>query len=441
VISRRSFLSQSAATAAAAAAAGLTLAPSCARNRGRRLEIAVVWSDGELDRFREVLRAYPEPVDVTSAGDDIGAFLNARHRAGNSPDLAVLPFPGLMRQLVADSRLTSIPETDVLRDRYPRAWLDLLKIDGVLYGVWVKAAHKSLFWRLPTSPIAEADTWEGLVSQVDQAAGDPDLPAPLAIGAADGWVLTDWLENLLAARLTCDTYHRLSRGHDRWHDGQVVKAFGDLFDMWHGPGRFPGGASRALLTQHEEAVLQVFGTKTALTVFEGDFVTSVIGRFAEPGDPQPEFFPFPAPAAVEGEQPLVVGGDAAVLLNDSQGAADLLAWLTEPDSFAPWMAAGGFLIPNQKAHDAHRYHDPLQRRLAQQLLDATEPRFDLSDLLSGTLGGADGQGSWRFLQDFFLAATQPRAERQRVVAEVTARFSAAARHYEGSKSLDRHACS
>jgi alpha-glucoside transport system substrate-binding protein len=211
--------------------------------------------------------------------------------------------------------------------------------------------------------------------------------------------------------------------------------------MWHGPGRFPGGADRALLTQHEDAVIQVFGTKTALSVFEGDFVSGVVDRFAPPGDPPPAYFRFPAPRGAAEGQPLVVGGDAAVLLNDSQGAADLLAFLTEPDTFAPWMAAGGFLVPNRSAHAAHPYKEDLQRKLADELLNATEPRFDLSDLLSGTLGGADGQGSWRFLQDFFLAATRPGARRDHVVAEVTARFSDAARDYEGSKGLDRHACS
>lgn len=441
MISRRALLAGAAAATTTGVLPALT---GCTRGRGRRLEVAVVWSGGELDRFREVLDAYPGRVDVTSAGDEIDAFLRARHRAGNSPDIAVLSRPGLLPTYVDEGWLVAIPETPALRRRFPDPWRDLLRVDGALYGVWVKATHKSLFWQQPSEPFDAPASWSGLVAQVERLAAASrrdDGPAPLAIGAADGWVLTDWLENLLAARTDCELYHALSRGRPRWSEPEVARSFGDLYDMWSVPGAFPGGPSRALLTQNEESVVQVFAAGTALAMFEGDFVTAVIERFATDDDRKPGFFRFPSPTGRRDDRPLVVGGDAAVLLSDTDDARELLGWLTDADTFAPWLRAGGFLAPNVLAHEAEHYHDDVQRLLAQELLTAGDDlRFDLSDLLAGPLGGGEGQGSWRILQDFFADATRPGAERDEVVAAVTRRLDDAARSSADTRGIDPRAC-
>lgn len=430
--------------AGAAAALALPQVAGCTRGRGRRLEIAVVWSGGELDRFREVLDGYPDQIDVTSGGDDIDAFLRARHRAGNSPDIALVSRPGLLPGYVDEGWLVEIPETRAVEDRFPDAWRKLLKVDDGLYGVWIKAAHKSLFWQLPSSPLRDPSSWRDFVDQVTDAAADSrddGGAAPLAIGAADGWVLTDWLENLLASTTDCDVYQGLSRGLPLWDAADVVGSFGDLFDLWSVPGAFPGGAGRALLTQYEEAVLQVFAGGTASAVFEGDFVGGVIDRFAEPGQPEPDVFRFPSATGDPDDRPLLVGGDFAVLLSRSDGAQDLLRWLTEADTFAPWLSAGGFLAPNRLVDDADHYRDDVQRTLAHELLDdGSSPRFDLSDLLAGPLGGGDGQGSWRILQDFFVAATEPGARRDEVVAGVTERLNDAARRTTDTRGIDPRAC-
>lgn len=83
---RRRTLLRAAAAGAAAATAG------CAGG-GRGVQVAVVWSGGELAPFRAVVARYGSPVHVVSAGNDIDAFLRARQLAGTSPDVAILPGP------------------------------------------------------------------------------------------------------------------------------------------------------------------------------------------------------------------------------------------------------------------------------------------------------------------------------------------------------------
>src|SRR2546421_237130 len=118
------------------AAAAVLASTGCASSGGPT-EVAVVWSGRELDRFRRVLRGYPHAVEVISAGDDIDAFLSARHRAGNSPDVAVLPRPGLVSEYASRGWLSTLDESSAAP--FPSQWSDLLRVDGRLYGAWVKA--------------------------------------------------------------------------------------------------------------------------------------------------------------------------------------------------------------------------------------------------------------------------------------------------------------
>lgn len=420
-MTRRRTMLKAAGGAAVAALAG------CGRE-GDAIEVAVVWSGTELALFREVVRRYPAPVRVISAGDNIDALLRARDRVGARPDVAILSRPGLVADYARDGRLEPLDAT--LGDSFDPQWTELVTVDGVLYGAWVKAAHKSLFWYLPSMLPDPPRTWADLVSLVEDGARGGE-PAPLAIGAADGWVLTDWLENLLAG-YDDGVYQRLADGAAEWDSWQVRTAFTALARIWGVPGAFPGGPRRALLTQHEESVIQVVGSRRARMLFEGDFVSVVAQRFQDDTDPAdlPRTFRFPAFA---GRRPLVVGGDAAVVLHDSAGGHDLVRWLAGPDAFGPWLERGGFLSPNRNIPLAH-YPAGLARELAGSIR-APEPEsklhYDLSDQLRGSLTGYDGLGTWKILQDFFAAVTVPRADVARAVDRAVAELDAATRRQAG----------
>lgn len=393
---------------------------------GRATQVAVVWSDGELDEFRAVLRGYPAPVEVVSAGDDIDAFLRARHLAGTSPDVAILSRPGLVAEYARRDWLAPLSED--LAAPFRPEWSDMLRSDGHLYGAWVKAAFKSLFWYLPSTVDSVPQTWDDLVSLVrrmGQAAGSG--PAPLAIGAADGWVLTDWLENVLTCVAPSGFYDALARGEARWTEPPVTDSLHLLAELWALPGAFIGGPDRALLTQWDESVVEVTTGRAAL-VFEADFAQGYAASFGQPGLPAARTFRFPS---VGGVRPLVVGGDAAVVLHGSRRGEDLIRYLVEPHAFDPWIAAGGYLSPN-RAVLPDRYPDGPQRELAAEMNDAPVLRFDLSDRLIGSFGGADGVGIWHILQDFFRAVTARGADRTTAVNRTAASLNRAARQAGGA---------
>ena len=79
-----------------------------------------------------------------------------------------------------------------------------------------------------------------------------------------------------------------------------------------------------------------------------------------------------------------------------------------PDAATVWAKLGGFTSPNKNVK-LSSYSDPLQRRTAAALANATVFRFDMSDLQPAAFGATAGQGEWKLFQDFVSSSE----ERQR----------------------------
>ncbi|MFF5219317.1 extracellular solute-binding protein [Micromonospora sp. NPDC000442] len=410
----------------AAAAATVAAAGGCGQGR-RSVQVAVVWAGGELARFREVVAGYPTTVQVVGVGNDIDAFLTARRAAGTSPDVAILPRPGLVVEYARRGWLSEV--APAVSYTAPAGMSDLLSVDGRRYGVWVKAAHKSLFWHFPSTLAEPPRSWDALVS-LTRRLGERHRagagPAPLAIGAADGWVLTDWFENVLGDVADVDLYEALARGEADWRSRPVQYALERLAELWSVDGAFPGGGRRALLTQFEESIIQVVYHREAAMVFGADFVDAVVARFRRGTEP---LATFRFPGARVADQPLIVGGDAAVAFAGSSDGAELVRWLSDAVAFLPWLDAGGYLSPNL-AVPVDSYRDPLRRRLAGELRAADTVQFDLSDQLPGTFTGTDGVGIWRIMQDFFMNVTDGVPARE-AVRRATGQLAEAARATAG----------
>ncbi|GGQ17112.1 hypothetical protein [Streptosporangium pseudovulgare] len=397
---------------ALAALSGLAAAGLTGCSAERPLRVAVVWSGWELARFRRVLEG--EPVTVYSAGNDIAALLRKPVAPAATPDVAIVPQPGLIRDPEIRSRLQPLTSQD------PSFWRDLVTGpgDGQAKGVWFKVAYKSLVWYRPEAVASPPTGWEAwwALCRDRAASGRP----PLSVPAADGWALTDWFENVLLGHAP-DLYGRLHLLDPAdWGDERVAQAFIRLACLWSIPGLVPGGGRRALVTQFHDAILDVFRYGRADMVAGPDFAWPVIDRYRSPGR-EARWFRFPCSA---GERPpLLVGGDAVVALASSEERGErFVARLTGGEMrerLAPWARAGGFLSLGAGLRDDD-YPAPV-RPLARELRELRELRglaesgkpgaqatgrsiaFDLSDQLGGALAGGDGQGLWRILTDLFAA--------------------------------------
>jgi len=364
----------------------------------RSVRVAVSWSGQELRAFHDVLNGLGRldyPVEVVPLGDDISTAFGAR--STRRPDIVMLPQPGLVpREREDRDDIQTIPDELAAPGR-ARLWNDLLVYDGKTYGVPFKTAHKSAIWYRPSVfrevGVQPPQLWSEWLT-INKALSDAGI-RPLSLAAGDGWVLTDFLENVLLgiapavyAGLATATEPRPSR------EPEFAAALRLLGSMWSAPGAFAGGVKRSLVQQFPDAIVEVFGHRRAAMVLASDFAEPVVRSFAaDPDDIGVFTFPALVPGAAA---PVVVGGDVMVLPKpSSDNAVDLVRRLSTPAAVDPWIKQGGFLVDGRVTG-----YSPELTRLAEQL---TAPngllQFDLSDQL-GPVGGINGL--WRVLTDFLI---------------------------------------
>ena len=329
--------------------------------------------------------------------------------------MAFLPEPGVLRRYAGEHLL--VPLNGIVgaavAENYNPIWRRLGSFDGNLYGVWFKAANKSLIWYnvgvFERAGVVPPSGIDGLVSLAHRLAGS-GTPA-FAVGGADGWTLTDWFENLYLRLAGPARYDLLAAHRIPWTDPSVMATLALLAKVLD-PHVIAGGLQRARSTGYEESVRQTFACRPAAAmVFEGDFVAGVIsGETRAQLGVDADVFPFPA---VGRSGPMVVaGGDAAVLMRQSPAGDALIRYLASPQAAAIWAARGGFVSPNINL-DLSAYPDAISRSIAAGLLEAgSNLRFDLSDLQPASFGGTEHRGMPKILQDFLVrrdvngAATQ-----------------------------------
>jgi ABC-type glycerol-3-phosphate transport system substrate-binding protein len=398
-----------AAALAASCSAGSPASPSQSLH-GQELEVAAVWSGGEQQHFELVLRAFTRQTGVsvtyTSIGYSVPAFLAARLAKGHPPDVAFLPQPGLLRRYAAEHVLVPLDGVvgSAVASNYSPAWRQLGSAGGRLYGVWFKAANKSLIWYnegvFERAGVAPPTGVDGLVSLAHRLARS-GMPA-FSVGGQDGWTLADWFSNLYLRLAGPSRYDLLAAHKIPWTDPSVIATLRLLARVLD-PHVIAGGPRAAVLTSYPVSVRHAFATPPAAAmVFEGDFVAEIIsGVTPAVLGVDADAFPFPS---LGQPGPLVVaGGDAAVLMRRSAAGDALIRYLASPQAAAIWAAVGGFVSPNINVA-LSVYPDPISRSIAASLLQAGDNfRFSLSDLTPAGFGGTEGQGMRKSLQQFLVS--------------------------------------
>ncbi|MEV7237085.1 extracellular solute-binding protein [Streptomyces sp. NPDC051020] len=390
---------------------------------GEKISVAAVWTGPEQANFMKVLKEFEKRTGATvtfvPAQDPIVNFLGTKIAGGQPPDVAMIPQVGAIKQAVEKkwAKPVGADAKAQLEKNYAKVWQDLGAVDGTQYGVYFKAANKSLIWynakAFENAGASEPKTWKDFMATAETVSASG--VTPVSVGGADGWTLTDWFENIYLSQAGPEKYDQLAKHEIKWTDPSVKDALTTLAELFGKPSLIAGGADGALQTEFPVSVTQAFtggDQPKAAMVFEGDFVGVNIAQTKAKIGTDAKVFPFPAVGA---ESPVVTGGDAAVALKDSKGAQALLTWLASADAAKIWAEQGGFISPN-KSLDTAAYPNEVQRTMAKALIAAGDAvRFDMSDQAPQSFGGTPGKGEWKTLQDFLknpkdLAGTQATLE-------------------------------
>jgi alpha-glucoside transport system substrate-binding protein len=400
---------------------------------GATVEVVAVWTSTEAAAFEQVLAAFAArtgaTVEFTSTeGSDVGAVLDARIARGDPPEVAILPQPGLLQGYAREAAIVPLGDqlAEEVHDRYGAQWRRLATMDGELYGVWFKAANKSLVWysigAFERAGVVPPDALDRLddVAAALAASGTPAFA--VAAAPQDAWTLTDWFENLYLRVAGPERYDALAEHRLPWTD-ETVQATLRLLARLIPPQFVAGGPTGALTTRLADAAAAVFSTTpSAAMVVEGDFIPGVAAGASEAElGVDVDVFPFPEPQA--GGRLVVGGGDVAVQMQRSEAGTALLRFLATAEAGEIWAARGGFLSANEEV-DLTAYPDDTTRDIARALLEAGDGfRFDLSDLQPVEFGGTTDAGMWAALRDFLADPGDTEGTAQRLEAAASAAWA------------------
>lgn len=362
------------------------------RSTSQVVTIAGSWSGAEQGVFQDVLDEYTLRFGVATSytfNSNISEFLLNCAASGTCPDVAIVSMPGLIGQLAEQDDLTPldpiIPDFDT---NFNAKWRSLASVGDTLYGVPLKVMTKSIIWYRPqafqeitaTSPVS----WTQLLSLSDALVADGQIPFSIGAesGAASGWPLSDWFENILVRVAGPDVDRKLVTHDIAWTDPGVVASMQKFTEIF-GQGDYQlGGITGTLETNFNNALLTVFApTHSAAMYFEGSWVQGIIVATFPTLLPVQDynFFEFPEINSQFGK-PVVGSADFAVLFNNSAAAQDLIRFLATLDAAEIWIAHIGYLSPNIGIN-LSSYPDELSRRQAELLTGTSDFLFDLDDQL------------------------------------------------------------
>ena len=181
---------------------------------------------------------------VVEITPDFESIARVRSEAGDPYDILNFPQPGLMADFARDGflvDLTGFIDSSAMQAQYAQSWIDMLTVDGGVYGVWHGVDVKSLVW-YPKALFEEMgfsvpQTWDELLALTEQIAGMGVTPWCIGIesGGATGWPATDWIEDIMLRTAGAEKYDQWVAGELKFDSPEVRNAFAVMEEIWFNP--------------------------------------------------------------------------------------------------------------------------------------------------------------------------------------------------------------
>ena len=349
--------------------------------------------DQDQDRLQLAFDQFTEQTGATveyEGSADFETLIRTRVEGGNPPDIALFPQPGLMADLADDLVALDFLETDRIQENLVGGLYDLGVVDGEFVGLIYRLSLKSLVW-YPVPEFSDEgyeipETIDELLALTEEIREDGNTPWCIGIesGPATGWVITDWIEDLMLRTAGPDAY-------DQWVDGELafdsqeVTDAADIFSQIAlTDGNVLGGTQGILTTPFGDAPTPMFNDPPNCFLHrQASFITGFFPDDVVLGE-DVDFFPFPPADGSEGN-PALIAGDLASMFNDTAAARALMEFLATPEGGEPFASEGAFLSPWTN-FDSSVYPDEFTQRQGEFIAEASAARFDASDLMPADVG-------------------------------------------------------
>ncbi|MBL9052450.1 MAG: carbohydrate ABC transporter substrate-binding protein, partial [Tabrizicola sp.] len=238
---------------------------------GQTLKIFGPWRGEDQVLVESMLAYFTAASGVTveySSSENYEQQIVIDTEAGSPPDIAILPQPGLIADLVKKGFVTPLGEdTQVwLADNYAAgdSWVGLGSYAGpdgatALYAFPYKIDVKSLVWYSPDNfadaGYAVPQTMEELKALTDQIVADGGTPWCIGLGSggATGWPATDWVEDMMLRTQSADVYDKWVKHEIGFNDPAVVAAIDEFGAFARNDAYVAGGAAAVATTDFRDS--------------------------------------------------------------------------------------------------------------------------------------------------------------------------------------------
>ena len=378
---------------------------------GKVVTMAGPFTDQDEVIFNDSIKGFEDMtgIDIQYTGSkEFEANINIRLDGGDRPDIVDYPQPGLLQYAVSKGYaidMTTLINPDWIKTNYSDAWQELGTMEGpngpIVAGIWARANGKSFVFypkkAFDAAGYTVPTTWEEMMTLTEQIASDGDTPWCIGIesGAATGWTMTDWIEDLMLRVAGAEAYDQWVAGELKFDSPEMNEVLDYIEAIWFNDDYVYGGRAAIPTINFGDAPKPMFEDPVKCWFNrQGNFVTSFFPEEAVAGEDY-SFFYLPGIKEEHGS-PVLGAGDIYAVFNDRPEVRAVIQYFSTGESLKVWVEQGGAILTHNDA-STDWYLDPVTAGVAETIRNATTFRFDGSDLMPGAVGAGT---FWKYMTDY-----------------------------------------
>ncbi len=346
-----------------------------------------------------------------SGSNTFESDLPVKVNGGNAPDLAIIPQPGLLQQMVQTGAVKKPPAQTVKNeDNWSAAWKSYGSVNGTFYAAPMSANMKTLVWYSPKffqdHGYTVPTTWADLMSLSAKMAKDMTGTSKpwcggIGSGTASGWPATDWLEEIVLSSQGGQVYDDWISHKVKFSDPQIQQAMQTvqgwmLNPAWVNGGY--GGVKTIATTTFQNAGLPILKNQCGM-LQQASFYEAQWPKGTKVGPDGDVFAFYLPPVSSSVTTPVEGGGEFVTAFADDGATQAVQNYLSSPEwADSRIKVAPGWVSANEKV-DQSLYTDPIDKLSAKYLADPNATfRFDASDAMPAAVGSG---AEWKAMVDWF----------------------------------------
>ncbi|MGO4188193.1 ABC transporter substrate-binding protein [Pseudarthrobacter sp. TAF60_1] len=373
---------------------------SYGKHDGKTVSVYSTIVDIEATNLESAFKPFEQCTGATIKYEGSKEFetqIGVRAKAGNAPDIAIFPQPGLMADQAKAGNLKSAPKavSDLVDKNWSADWKKYGTVNGVFYTAPMLANVKGYVWYAPKTfkdkGWAVPKTWDEMLTLSKKIADDGTMKpwcAGFESGEATGWPGTDWVEDVVLRAQGPEVYDQWVSHQIPFNDPKIVAAMNKTGEILLNDKFVNGGFGDV------RSILSTGFAQAGQPVLDGQCAMHHQANFQAANWPEgtkvaPDgdvwAFMTPPIDASKG-QAITGGGEMVGAYKDTPEVQAFQAYLASAEFANNRVKLGGVISANKGLDPANAQTELDKQSIALLQDPKTVFRFDGSDLMPGAVG-------------------------------------------------------